>query len=379
MILRPGDAEEAGMDPTRVRLIAQRAEEWVNEGITPTLVVLVARRGVVVLHEAYGRLGPDSDAPALPRDALFPLVSISKPITATAAMILVEEGLLGLNRPVCEYLPEFAGEGKHAVMVHHLLTHTSGLRHEDVEAHAVGNGAPPLVSDSGDMPPVADYLRTRYDAPLWKPPGVEMSYCPFGYELLGDIVARVSGQPLAVFAQDKILEPLGMADTHFIVPEALRHRVVRRPAGAADAALLNGRTLQDEPYAMGGAFSTALDLAIFGQMFLNRGCYGQARVLSPAAVAEMTRDQIPGISARSGEEYFADAGWGYGWGIHGNKKAERDGSLHSPAAFDHVGTGGVHMWVDPTDDVVAVCLAVEQGPLCSDLFLNAAMAAVVDL
>jgi CubicO group peptidase (beta-lactamase class C family) len=80
-----------------------------------------------VLHEAFGRLTPDDDAPPVKRDTIYPLTSLTKPITATAAMLLVEDGLLGLQRPVSEYLPEFSGEGKQAVMVHHLLTHTSGL------------------------------------------------------------------------------------------------------------------------------------------------------------------------------------------------------------------------------------------------------------
>src|SRR5919197_363814 len=100
MKLRPGDPEEAGMSAQRVRRIAQLAEGWVDQGITPALVVLAARRGIIVLHEAFGRLTPDPGAPALPRDAIYPFVSITKPITATAAMILVEDGLLGLNRPV---------------------------------------------------------------------------------------------------------------------------------------------------------------------------------------------------------------------------------------------------------------------------------------
>ena len=89
-----------------------------------------------MLHEAFGRLTPDDNAPPVKRDTIYPLSSLTKPITATAAMLLVEDGLLGLQRPVSEYLPEFSGEGKQAVMVHHLLTHTSGLREQDVNAHA---------------------------------------------------------------------------------------------------------------------------------------------------------------------------------------------------------------------------------------------------
>src|SRR5260370_38881942 len=120
----------------RVQHIRRLGAEWVERGQAAALTMLVARRGVVVLHEADGRLGPEADAPALPLNAVYPLASTTKPITATSVMCLVEDGLLGLNRPVHEYVPEFTGDGKDAVMVHHLLTHTSGITPESLGEHA---------------------------------------------------------------------------------------------------------------------------------------------------------------------------------------------------------------------------------------------------
>ena len=102
MQLQPGTPAEAGMSAVRIRRIADLAQGWVTQGLTPALVVLVARRGIVVLHEAFGRLTPEPDAPPLSRDTIYPLSSLSKPVTATAVMLLVEDGLLGLNRPVCK-------------------------------------------------------------------------------------------------------------------------------------------------------------------------------------------------------------------------------------------------------------------------------------
>src|SRR5439155_12367210 len=212
----------------------------VAQGITPALVILVARRGVVVLHEAFGRLTPDDNAPPVKRDTIYPLTSLAKPITATAAMLLVEDGLLGLQRPVSEYLPEFSGEGKQAVMVHHLLTHTAGLRDQDVNAHAAKKRSVIAIPppEETQHPWINEYLFLRYDAPLWKPPGVEMSYCSYDYNLLGEIVRRVSGQALADFASERLFEPLGMQDTFYIVPDAVRARIVRRPLDAPFAAAL---------------------------------------------------------------------------------------------------------------------------------------------
>jgi CubicO group peptidase (beta-lactamase class C family) len=381
------------MSPERVNRVRRLCAGWVEHGVTPALVVLAARRGVVFLHEAFGRSTPDEDAPPVRLDTIFPLASLSKPITATAVMCLVEDGLLGLNRPVQEYVPEFAGQGKEAVMVHHLLTHTSGLRDEDLNAYVlarVGAGViPPPEPLPHLQPDEFAYLRcldAAHDAPLWKAPGQEMSYCNYGYALLAEIVRRVSGGPLAHLAEARIFEPLGMQDTTYVVPDALGCRIVRRPESAPFAGLLNGRELPEWVAGPGGVYSTAMDMARFGQIFLARGRSGDARILSPASVAEMTRDQVPGIGARFGEEVFPEASWGLGWDVHGNKKrAIRDASLYSPQAFGHGGAGGVGLWADPVYEVVGAFFSVvlEDLPnglpkLCRDLFVNAVTAAVGD-
>jgi CubicO group peptidase (beta-lactamase class C family) len=395
MKLRRGDPEEAGMSAERIRRAVQVAERSVARGETRALVVLAARRGVIVLHEAFGRLTPDDDAPPLPPGAIYPIASITKPITATAVMILVEDGLIGLNRPVAEYVPEFVGEGKDRVMVHHLLTHTSGLLEEDVDRHVARKRGSVTVPapEATQHPRVYEYLYLGYDAPLWKAPGEEMSYNNYGWELLGEVVRRVSGRSLADFARERILDPLGMKDTSYVPPETVWPRIVRRPRDAPFAigakALagffvgLEDPELRELPWACGGAYSTALDVAALGQMFLDRGRYGDARILSPASVAEMTRNQIPGISAQFHEEYFAEASVGYGWDVHGSKKALADASLLSPRAFGMGGLMGTKLWVDPDRDVVVVYFSAaaalrtpEIGVSSKDLFVDAVIAAV---
>ena len=380
--LRLGTPQEVGISPLRVRQFVDLAAGWVAEGITPALVILVARRGVVVVHEALGRLGPERDAPPLELDTIFPLASLTKPITATAIMILVEEGLLGLNRPVSWYIPEFTGEGKDRVMVHHLLTHTSGLRDEEVNAHAeVKKGTVEIPSPNETQHPrVNERLFLGYDAPLWKPPGTEMSYCNYGYHLLGEIVRRVSGRSLADFCRERIFQPLGMVDTWYVVPDSVEHRIVRRSTDAPGAEWYNSRELQETPWGDWGVFSTAMDMAIFGQMFLNRGAYGDARVLSPASVAEMTRNQIPGLSAWSGDEFFPEASWGFGWNVRGVKKSRYRGTLHSQKTFGHGGAGGVLLWVDPVYEIVGVWFSVQIEESCwsRDLFMDAVTTAAVN-
>ena len=382
--LRPGLPEEVGMSAQKIQYIRGLAKDWVTQGIVSALVVLVARRGSIVLQESFGQLAPDRNtSPEL--DTLFPFGSATTLITTTAAMILVDDGLLGLNRPVSTYIPEFRGEGKERVMVHHLLTHTSGFREKEVRAYIKKKKGSIKIPppEAGQHPEINEYLFLTYDTPLESLPGSEMDYQHYGIELLGEIVHRVSGRLLPDFARERIFEPLGMKDTYYTVPDSARDRVVKRPPDAPFADWLDGRELQEIPWAAWGAFTTPGDMAIFCQMFLNRGRYGEVRILSPAAVTEMTCNQIPGVGAWFKDEFIPEASWGFGWNVHGHKRALGDGTLQSPQAFYQGNAGGLLMWVDPVYEIVGVYfstalqLIVQEWP--GDLFMNAVTAAVIDL
>jgi CubicO group peptidase (beta-lactamase class C family) len=226
-----------------------------------------------------------------------------------------------------------------------------------------------------------------------------MSYCNYGYQLLAEIVRRVSAQSFADYTWERIFRPLGMKDTFFVVPDEARQRIVRRPGDAEGATAsedtkkwascleidhefeiaIDSRISQDTPWAFGGAFSTSMDMAIFGQMLLNNGSYGDTRILSHASVHEMTRNQIPGIDAVYGDEVFPDASWGYGWNVQGNKKGWGSGSLQSQRAFGHGGAGGVHLWVDPEYEIVAVYFSVLMpAGAVTDAFINSVIASAVE-
>jgi serine-type D-Ala-D-Ala carboxypeptidase len=387
--LRYGEPEEVGMSGSRIKRLARLAEGWVADGSHQALVVLAARRGVIVLHEAFGKLTPEPDAPPVALDTIFPVASISKPITAATALTLVDDGLLGLNRPVQEYLPEFVGDGKEAVMVHHLLTHTSGFEDEAAlkfvdELRAASKLPDPTEPDHPlyAVFPLWRYVATLFAAPLVRPPGQQMAYSNLAYALLGDIVSRVAAVPFAQAVQDRVFAPLAMSSSSFDLTTEASARMVRRPVGIkGDVFELPNLPRHVEP--PGGVRSTAHDMAVFGQMLLNGGGYGDARLLSPASVREMTRNQIPGVSASFESEIFPEAAWGLGVGVHGNKKSLRDGSLHSPAALSHGGAGGTQWWVDPVYEIVGVyfSVALNYYPTMmekwnADLFVNAVTAAV---
>ncbi len=378
------------MLPERIDRARDLCAGWVKSGHTPAIVALVARRGVIVLHEAFGKLRPEADSPPVRLDTIFPIMSITKPMTATLVMCLVEDGLLGLNRPVVDYLPEWTAKGAAEVLVHHLLTHTSGFD-DFAFLGAYASDFPDLERLS-----VEEYMRwvldRLYAMPLSKGAGEEMKYSLMIFSLLGEIIERVSGRSFSDFARERLLSPLGMDDTWLIVPEAVRTRIVKRPPDAPLAQSAgpvlgaDSRLMEESPIPAAGAFSTARDVAVFGQTVLNGGSYGPTRILSRPAVAAMTRNQTPGVSVRVGLSTMKEASYGYGWFISSTEKWKYwEGSLQSLGGFHHQGAGGTFLWVDPTNEIVGVYFSIDLAitpnfePLWNaDLFQNVVTSAVED-
>jgi len=382
------------MVPERIERIRAIAKSWVEDGTTPSLVVLIARRGVICLHEAFGRLRPEPDLTALRVDSIFPARSITKVFTATAAMLLVEDGLLGLNRPLRDYIPEISGAGTEEVLVHHLLTHTSGYNDAEilpVLVRKIRDGFDPGPCEGTQHPALHLRLSVCYPSPVSKPPGTEMIYSDTNYQLVGEIIRRLSGRSLDDFTRERIFEPLGMFDSFYMVPESVRARIVKRPTHAAfveDPLGLPGidsREREQMPLGSDGIFTTAKDIATFSQMFLNGGSYGQPRILSRPAVAAMTRNQIPGMGI-SWHGGLYKASYGYGWFVQSSEKWKyASGSLSPIESFGHGGMGGVIFWVDPANEIIGVYFSVlmrrteQYDPIWNyDLFQNAVTAAVAD-
>ena len=383
--LRPGSPQEAGMLPERIDRARHLCAEWVKSGHTPAIVALAARRGVIVLHEAFGKLRPEDDSPPVQLDTIFPLASMTKPRVATLVMQLAEDGLLGLNRPIRDYLPEVTGQGTEEVLVHHVLTFTGGWNEFALLTSSIQEPANRARSSEEVHKALLDLI---YPAPLSWAPGKQMDYALLCYELLKELIERVSGRPFPALIHQRLFRPLGMTDSYAGVPESVRSRVVKRPPHAPwnqQMGLLPPiDSRQHEESA--NVFATAQDAAVFGQMFLNGGTYGGVRILSRAAVAAMTRNQTPGIPVTMGPGIRKEASYGYGWFIRTHEKWKYwDGSLQSEGEFHHQGSGGVLLWVDPRDEIVGVYFSVDLAqtpnlePLWNaDLFQNVISSAVED-
>jgi CubicO group peptidase (beta-lactamase class C family) len=406
MKLRAGTPEKAGMSLARVQHVKELARSWVEDGTHHALVVLVARQGLIVLHEAFGTLRPEPDSPPLPLDAIFPITSATKPVTAAAIMCLVEDGRVGLMRPVRDYYPEISAEGTEELLVHHLLTHLSGWRDLDVQTEIerlLREGVAPPPPEPGQHPLHAGLSRLIRTLPLACGPGEAMQYCQLNYELLVDLLRRVSGTPIERFAQERIFEPLGMGDSSYVLPPEHRERKVRRGEGMPGSEDLgpvspsyDSELFEGMPSGAGGVHTTARDIAVFAQMLLNSGTYDGRRVLSSASVQAMRRNHVPeGVPARwerlgpDGRPITLEFPGGYGYGLFpflDTVTPYFNGGLASPSSYSHAGAGGVYFWADPERDLVGVYLSVARRNLedettpdwRADIFVDAVTAAVED-
>jgi len=319
------------------------------------------------------------------RDTIFRLASVAKPITAVAAMILVEECKLRLDDPVDEFLPELANRkvlrtidsalddtvpAKRPITLRDLLTFRSGygevgflsptcpLQRALIEAR--------LPLSAWEFPGTPDeFMKCVGSLPLANQPGERWLY-HMSAEILGVLIARVCGKSLSAFMRDRIFEPLGMNDTGFTVPEAQLHRVatcykadfVTGQVSVLEEARndLLARPCVFESGAGDQLVSTADDLVAFGRMMLNRGQYGKERILSRLSVELMTTDQLT-REQKTASPFFANFWDSRGWGLGLSIVTRRDEVGGVPGRFGWDGAFSTSMYVDPREEMVGVLMA----------------------
>lgn len=304
-------------------------------------VVLVGEHGRVAYRSAFGLLRSEPAASPLKPDDIFDLASLTKVVaTTTAVLQLAEAGRIDIDAPVARYWPAFGANGKDAVTVRQLLTHTSGLA-PDLDASTLRDGEDALSRVAAARPVRA--------------PGSAFVYSDINFIALAALVARVSGEPFDAYAEAHIFKPLGMADTGFNPPPSLRPRIA---ATVREKGRLRWGEVQDPTaYRMGGVaghaglFSTADDLARFANMLLQGGALDGVRVLRPETVALMTRAvSVPGGARR-----------GLGWDMGSAYSVGMDAAF-GPASFGHTGYTGCLMWLDPASDSFLLVLTSRLHP-----------------
>jgi uncharacterized protein YbbC (DUF1343 family)/CubicO group peptidase (beta-lactamase class C family) len=341
--------EAVGFDPSRLARVEDAIARAIGEKKVPGAVVVVGRRGKVVLAKAFGRRSVEPSDEAMTRDTVFDMASLTKPVaTATSVMVLLERGKFRLGDRVVTYLPELRGNGKDAITIDQLLRHRSGLIPDDP------------IADYAEGPEVA-WQKIGGLSPQTTP-GERFSYSDVGFMVLGRLVEKVSGQSLDAFARATIFDPLGMVDTGFrpVGGPADEPTSVTRiaPTEREGSRMLRGVVHDPRSRALGGVaghaglFSTGDDLAVFAQMLLDggKGLDGK-RVLSPLTVRAMLD---PG-STPEGERR------GLGWDLQTSYSGPR-GSLFGPTSFGHTGFTGTSIWIDPETETFVILLTSRLHP-----------------
>lgn len=371
----------------------------VSNGSAPGAVGLVAR-GDQVEVQAVGSASADGSSP-MARDSIFRVASITKPITAAAVMMLVKDGRIALDEPVGQWLPELASPmvvrtpaspaddvvpAVRPITVIDLLTFRAGYGFpSDFSLPAVGL----LFSELKQGPPqpqvVAapdEWMAALSHIPLLHQPGEAWLYNTCS-DILGVLIARVSGRPLPEFLTERLFEPLGMADTGFEVPAGKLDRFTSYyrtdPAGGMeliDAPHGQWSSLPAFPSGAGGLVSTVDDWHSFARMLLAQGTAGGRRLLSPEAVRQMTTDQLT-QPQRDASRLFLE---GQGWGFGGSVDVEAIDPWNVPGRYGWVGGTGTAAHIDASTGTVTILLSQLQmaGPtppaLMRDFWQHAANA-----
>jgi CubicO group peptidase (beta-lactamase class C family) len=399
-------SHQASVDGARLMRSAQLFQQAVDRRQIAGAVWLVVHHGKIADQGAVGKQDVEAGIPMSPQ-SIFRIASMTKPVTSVAVMMLAEQGKLDLSDPLSRFLPEFKfmkvamawprADAKatptdgskppeksstrpdnnfeivpayRPITIRDLLNHTSGLCYRFRNLRYVGR----LYADAGICDGItpsdhtlAENVRRLAGLPLAHQPGTAWEY-GLSTDVLGRVVELVSGESLEAFFQEKILTPLKMNDTHFVLPESKRGRLAAlyEPDSAGSikrtgegptikGALIYSASLPyagTKDYFSGGAglVSTAGDYARFLQMLLNRGELEGTRLLRSETVGAMTRDQTGGLSLWIPVHGF---GFGYGFGV----ATRPDGSTKDPVGT--FGWGGIYytdFWVDPSHELIAIMM-----------------------
>ena len=366
--------KDVGLDADKLQQAHDAVRALIDTNEIAGAVVAVARKGKVVVSEALGESEAGSGKP-MKTDAIFRIYSMTKPITTVAAMILADEGKIGLDDPVSKYLPEFKDrrvhtgrgdgtvEAKREITVRDLMRHTSGL------TYGVFGNSPvdQLYKKAGIFAPgdnLQDMMTKLGKLPLMYEPGTRWQYS-VSTDVLGRIVEVASGKPLDEFFAERVFKPLGMKDTGFFVPEDRADRLTASHGRDGKEKKLTATEKADKsrfrskPKLLmggGGCVSTARDYLRFCQMMLNGGELDGVRLLKKETVAEMTRNQLPeeAMKAKNGGNVEAGEGFGLGFGVRVGKNDPTAGRFVGEYYWG--GAASTHFWVAPKQELIVVAL-----------------------
>lgn len=363
--------------PEGLAKVSDYIRNEIATGKIPGAILLLQQHGKPVYYQNFGVRDVATEL-SMSADTIFRLYSMSKPITSVAAMMLVEEGKLGLDDPVSKYIPAFADmkvcvekpgdDGKpmmvmepmkRPVTIEDLMRHTSGLPY----GYYGGGLVNKVYADAGlfgsDMTN-ADFVAKLAKLPLAEQPGTLWDY-GYSTDVLGRIIEVISGKSLLEFEKERLLDPLGMKETAFYVADPAKWRLIAEPM-PNDRALSPTNQISDprrpskRESGGGGMVGTVGDYARFTQMLLNGGTYEGRHYLKPETIALMTRDHVgPETGIRRDKNYYPGetSGFGLGFAVRTSVPANTSWPL---GEYRWDGVGGTFFFIDPEDDLIGIFL-----------------------
>lgn len=378
--------ESVGISVERLARIDKMCEEEVANGNLPGIVSLVARNGKIVHWKAYG-MADNQEGKKMERDAIFRIASQTKAITATAVLMLWEEGKFQLDDPISKYIPEFKNaqvlntfqysdttwsgiSANKEITIRHLITHTSGIGYGfidgDERMKMIFHKAGIVDAFTTEKVTLKENIKKLAKMPLHHNPGENYTYSE-GLDVLGYFIEVVSEMPFDEFLKAHIFDPLGMNDTRFYLPDSKANRLV------AVQHKLDGKwqkypvTSYDPEYPIKGAktyfpggaglSSTVIDYAIFLQMYLNGGEYNGIRLLSRTTVEAILSNQIGDIWGDK-----SDSKYGLAFGLL-TENGQSKGGKGSVGTFDWGGYFNTQYFADPKEKVIGLIFKQTQGPV----------------
>jgi CubicO group peptidase (beta-lactamase class C family) len=376
-LLSEASPQSAGMSEERLAAIDKMLTQSIEKNQIPGAVALVARNGKIVYYKAFG-MAENEAKRNLKRDDIFRIASQTKAITATAVMILWEEGKFRLDDPISKYIPEFKNAqildslkevdttyttipAKGEITIRHLLTHKSGVGYGIIDNDQFSKiyqkaGIVDLFTTSSVT--IEENIKKLAKLPLHHNPGEQFTYSE-GLDVLGYLIEILSGKPLDVFFQERIFEPLGMNDTYFYLPDSKKFRLVPVQTFRGDKWIRYTNAYYDPDYPIkgsktffsGGAglSSTAKDYAAFLQMYLNNGELNGVRLLSRTTVQVIMANQIGDLLGDSGADY------GLAFGVI-NQEGQNMGGRGSIGTFNWGGYFNTQYFADPKENIIGILM-----------------------
>jgi CubicO group peptidase (beta-lactamase class C family) len=375
--------EEAGFDAARLARIGSVLNRDIADGQIPGAVVGIVRKDKLVALDAYGYRDARGGQP-MSVDCIFNIASMTKPMTAVAALMLYEEGKLLLDDPLYKYYPKVGALGVgvmddpaervidaeapvRPIMIIDLMRHTCGLPYGNRGNTAIHRRYPHGSHAAAAAMNGVEFLDRLASAPLLHHPGKVWDY-GFGLDVLGLVIEKISGQNLGQFLEARLFGPLGMPDTAFYVPHGKSARYAKAlpddPTTGRPQTLPDLRKLAHFDCGGGGAVSTAADYLRFALMLLGKGEFAGARILGRKTVEYMLSNQLaPDVVNLIADADPTRAGYGFGLGVAVRTMTGITPMLGSVGEFNWPGMSGTNWWADPREELAVVFMSHAPGPI----------------